>query len=115
MTEDKEGKPAKDQLDLGSYIEGQEGPQIIKSEFYETRKTLKNKKAEGIDEIPVAFLKQLGAKVTIKLFNICCKIYDEGKGPKDFVESIIEKKAEAEECSDYRTLSLISHASKILI
>jgi len=77
-----------------------------------------NKEAEGIDEIPVEFLKQLGEKATKELFDICCKIYDEGQRPKDFVESIIvliEKKAGAEECSDYRTLSLISLASKILI
>jgi len=45
---DKEGKPAEDQLDLGPCIEGQEGPQIMKSEFEETLKKLKNKKAEGI-------------------------------------------------------------------
>jgi len=81
-------------------------------------KKLKNKKAEGIDEIPAEFLKQLGEKAMKELYDICCKIYDEGQWPKDFVEVIIvpiEKKVGAEECSDYRTVSLISHASKILI
>jgi len=103
---------------LGPCIEEQEGPQIIKSEFEEALKKLKNKKAEGIDEIPAEFLKQIGEKATKELYDIWCKIYKEGQWPKDFVESIIipiEKKAGAEECSDYRTLSLISHASKILI
>jgi len=51
-----------------------------------------------------------------ELYDICWKIYEEGQWPKDVVESIIipiEKKVGAEECSDYRTLSLISHPSKI--
>jgi len=79
---------------------------------------LKNKKTEGMDKVPVEFLKQVGEKATKELFDICCKMYGEGHWPKDFVESIIiliGKKPGAEECSDYRTLSLISRASKNLI
>jgi len=81
----------------------------MKSEFEEALKKFKNKKTEGIDEIPAEFLKQLGEKVTKKLYNICCKIYEEAQWPKDFAESIIiliEKKVGAEECSDYGTLSM---------
>jgi len=81
-------------------------------------KKLKKKKAEGIDEIPVKILKQLGEKAANELFEIYCELYDKGQWPNDFIESIIipiEKKAGAEDCSDYRTLSLISPVSKILI
>jgi len=90
----------------------------MKSEFEEALKKLNNKKAEGMDDIPAECLKQLGEKATKELYDICCKIYEEGQWPKDFVESIvipIEKKVGAEDCSNYRTLSLISHTSKILI
>jgi len=101
---DREGKPAEDQLDLGPCIEEQEDPQIMKSEFEETLKKLKNKKAEGIDKIPAEFLRQVGEKAMKELYNICCKICEEGQWPKDCVESIvipIKKKVGAEECSDY--------------
>jgi len=56
----KEGKPAEDQLDQGPYIEGQEGPQIMKSVVDKALTKLKSKKAERIDEISVDFVKHLG-------------------------------------------------------
>lgn len=46
-----------------------------------------------------------------------CKIYDEGEMPDDFTKCIIipiPKKARAQSCDQFRTLSLVSHASKIL-
>ena len=69
----------------------------MKSEFDEAVKRLKNKKAEGIDEISAEFLEQLYEEASKELLNICSIIYNEGKWPKDFVESItlpIEKKLE---------------------
>jgi len=61
-------------------------------------KKLKNKKAEGIDEIPAEFLKQLGEKAMKELYDICYKIYEEGQWTKDFVATMItpiEKKVGA--------------------
>jgi hypothetical protein len=46
------------------------------------------------------------------------EIYNTGIWPEDFTKSVlipIPKKANAVDCSDYRTISLISHASKILL
>jgi hypothetical protein len=46
------------------------------------------------------------------------EIYNTGIWPEDFTKSVmipIPKKANAVECSDYRTISFISHASKILL
>src|SRR6218665_3218798 len=43
-------------------------------------------------------------------------MYNKGEWPDDFSKSIvvpIEKKANATECGDFRTISLIPHASKI--
>jgi len=45
-------------------------------------------------------------------------MYEQGKWPEDFVKSImipIPKKENATDCSDYSTISLIPHASKIML
>src|SRR5437867_9514366 len=46
------------------------------------------------------------------------KIYQSGSIPEDFRKSIfvpIPKVSKAQECSDFRTIALISHASKVLL
>src|SRR5437867_10730218 len=46
------------------------------------------------------------------------KIYQSGSIPEDFRKSIfvpIPKVSKAQECCDFRTIALISHASKILL
>ena len=46
------------------------------------------------------------------------KIYNTGIIPDDFLQNIfitIPKVNRAQDCSDYRTISLISHTSKILL
>jgi len=52
------------------------------------------------------------------LFEICRQIH-QGEWPDDFMESIIiliEKKSGAKEsCVDFRTISLVTHASKIVL
>ena len=53
-----------------------------------------------------------------ELAELCIKIYETGKWPEDFTKVVmipIQKKPHAVECTDYRTISLISHASKILL
>ena len=50
-----------------------------------------------------------------KLIN---KIYNTGYFPEDFRRSIfvpIPKVSKAQECSDFRTIALISHTSKVLL
>ncbi|XKL69148.1 hypothetical protein PGB90_006917 [Kerria lacca] len=44
-------------------------------------------------------------------------MYEEGEVPEDYQKSrlvMIPKKAGARKCEDYRTISLLPHASKIL-
>ena len=46
------------------------------------------------------------------------KIYETGKCPADFLQTVItalEKKPNATECSNFRTISLLGHAAKVLI
>jgi Reverse transcriptase (RNA-dependent DNA polymerase) len=49
---------------------------------------------------------------------VCREIYETGLWPKEFLETLlipIEKKAGASKCEDFRTISLISHAAKVLL
>jgi hypothetical protein len=54
----------------------------------------------------------------LKLVKLCKEIYETGIWPEDFTKIVmipIPKKNNAIECADHRTISLISHASKILL
>ena len=75
---------------------------------------LKNKKATGPVGIPAELLKALGSAEKRELFEICNEIYIHGEWPEGFLESIIipvEKKSGAQECVDFRMISLVSHAT----
>ena len=53
-----------------------------------------------------------------KLHSICKQIWKTQQGPQDWKESVfipIPKKGNPKECSNYRTIALISHASKVML
>jgi len=53
-------------------------------------------------------------KILTKLINT---IYETGEWPKDFTEVTmiaLKKNTQATKCSDHRTISLISHTTKII-
>ena len=55
-----------------------------------------------------------GLKILIKLSNTLCNT---GEWPQDFTEVtmiVLKKKTKATKCSDYRTISLIAHTTKII-
>jgi len=81
-------------------------------------KELKAKKAEGPDGIPEELSKSLESKGKRELFAICSQIYETSEWPNDFMESVIiriEKKSGAQECVDFRTISLVLYASKVVL
>ena len=52
------------------------------------------------------------------LHSICQKIWKTQQWPQDWKRSVfisIPKKGNAKECSNYRTIALISHASKVML
>ena len=52
------------------------------------------------------------------LHSICQQIWKTQQWPKDWKRSVfipIPKKGNAKECSNYRTIALISHASKVML
>src|SRR5207248_220133 len=96
----------------------QKGPGILLTEIQEAIKEMKNGKVSGVDDIPAEFLKMLDEKAMHSLSKLCMEIYETGIWPEDFTKVVmipIPKKVNATECADHRTISLISHASKILL
>ena len=52
------------------------------------------------------------------LHSICQQIWETQQWPQDWKRSVfipIPKKGSAKECSNYRTIALISHASKVML
>jgi hypothetical protein len=79
---------------------------------------MKRGKATGVDNIPIEFLKNLKEDNLTIFSNLINDIYQQGELPEDFKKSImipIPKKQNSQECSNFRTLSIISHASKVLL
>jgi hypothetical protein len=118
---DKDGKPSEAdfQMEEESLVDPDAlGPDLMESEVTEAIKEMKNNKAEGIDGIPGEFWKNLGQEGMKVLIDLCRKIYVTGIWPSDFTKAVmvpLPKKVNAVECNDYRTISLIPHASKILL
>ena len=75
-------------------------------------------KASGGDAIPVELFKILkddGVKV---LHSICQQIWKTQQWPQDWKRSVfipISKKGSARACSNYCTIALISHTSKVML
>ena len=95
-----------------------EGPEILKEEVTAAIKRIKNGKAPGIDEITGEMLKALDEEGIDIITNLIRLMYDTGKLPKDLRHSIfvkIPKKHNAVDCSDYRTLAIMSHVTKVLL
>ena len=116
----KENKPNLEELSLERMenIEDYMGPSLLDSEIEEAIKAMKKRKAEGCDSIPAELLQNLGDKAMREMKDICKEIYSTGIWPEDFLKTVmipIKKKPLAVDCSDHRTISLIAHASKIML
>ena len=75
-------------------------------------------KASGSDGIPVELFKILKDDAVKVLHSICQQILKIYGWPKDWKMSVfipIPKKGTAKECSNYCTVALISHASKVML
>ena len=74
-------------------------------------------KASGGDGIPVELFQILNDAVKV-LHSICQQIWKTQQWPQDWKRSVfipVPKKGNAKECSNYRTIALISHASKVML
>ena len=91
--------------------------EILKSLLQEVKWTLESitmNKASGGDGIPVELFQILEDDAVKVLHSICQEIWKTHQWPQDWKRSLfipISKKGNAEECSNYHTIALISHAS----
>ena len=81
-------------------------------------KQLSNGKAPGMDGIPAEIYKHGGSHLVSKLTNLFVIIWSEGSVPQDFKDasiiSIFKNKGSRTCCDDYRGISLLTIAGKIL-
>ena len=75
-------------------------------------------KASGGDGIPVELFQILKDDAVKVLYSICQEIWKTQQWPQDWKRSVfipIPKKGNVKECSNYRTIALISHVSKVML
>ena len=75
-------------------------------------------KASGGDGISVALFQILKDDAIKELHSVCQQLWKTQQWPQDWKRSVfipIPKKGNAKECSNYRTIALISHASRVML
>ena len=81
-------------------------------------KQLKNGKATGCDDISAEMIKASLLLGIPLLHKLIVKIWQTGEWPEDWRRAVlipIPKKGYLQQCSNYRIISLISHASKVML
>jgi len=76
-----------------------------------------NKASRG-DGIPVELFQTLKDDAVKVLHSICQQIWKTQQWPQEWKRSVfipVPKKSNAKECSNYHTIALISHASKVML
>ena len=91
---------------------------ILECEVKWTLGSITKNKASGGDGIPVELFQILKDDTVKVLHSICQHIWKTQQWPQDWKRSVsipISKKDNAKECSNYCTIALISHASKVML
>ncbi|XP_063611050.1 uncharacterized protein LOC134784809 [Penaeus indicus] len=102
---------------LPRFTESVDGPKILPSDIREALR-MKRNKAAGPDGIVMEMIELLGDYGVEKLTEVVNKIYDDGVFPDELSKSIfiaLPKKPGAVECELHRTISLMSHVTKIIL
>ena len=93
-------------------------PDILEFEVKWVLGSITMNKVTGGDGIPVELF-QIIKDDAIKVLNsICQQIWKTQQWPQDWKKSVfipIPKKGNAKECSNYHTIALISHTSKVML
>ena len=93
-------------------------PDILACEVKWTLQSITKNKTSGSDGIPVELFQILKDDAVKVLHSTCQKIWKTQQWPQDWKRSVfipIPKKGNAKECSNYPTIALISHASKVIL
>ena len=93
-------------------------PDILECEIKWALESITTNKASGGDGITAELFQILKDDVVKVLPAICQQIWKIQQWPCDWKRSVfipISKKSNAKECSNYHTVALISHASKVML
>ena len=93
-------------------------PDILRCEVKWALGSITVNKASGRNGIPAELFQILKDDAVKVLHSICQQIWKTQQWPQDWKRSVfipIPKKGNAKNCSNYCTIALISHASKVLL
>ena len=93
-------------------------PNILEGKVNWALGSITMNKARGGDGIPVELFQILKDDAVKVLPSICPQIWKTQQWPQDWKRSVfipIPKNGNAKECSNYHTIALISHASKVMV
>uniref|UniRef100_A0A4W2HJ14 RNA-directed DNA polymerase n=1 Tax=Bos indicus x Bos taurus TaxID=30522 RepID=A0A4W2HJ14_BOBOX len=93
-------------------------PGILECEVKWALESITMNKASGGDGIPVELFQILKDDAVKVLHSICQQIWKTQQWPQDWKRSVfipVPKKGNPKECSNYHTIALISHASKVML
>ena len=93
-------------------------PDILECEVKWALGSITTNKVSGGDEIPVELFRILKDDTVKVLHSVCQQIWKTQQWHRDWKRSgfiPIPKKDNAKECSNYCTMALISHASKVML
>ena len=93
-------------------------PDILECEVKWSLESITMNKASGGDGIPAELFQILKGGAVKVLHSICQQIWKTQQWPHDWKKSAfipIPKKGNTKECSNYHTIELISHASKVML
>ena len=93
-------------------------PHTLECEVKWALESITMNKASGCDGIPVELFQILKDDALKVLHSTCQQIWKTQQWPQDWKGSVfipIPKKGNAKECSNYCTVALISHASKVML
>ena len=116
-TEELDKKDLHDPDNRGGVITHLE-PDILECEVKWALESITTNKASGGDGIPVKLFPILKDDALKVLHSICQQIWKTQLWPQDWKRSVfipIPKKSNAKKCSNYHTIALISHASKVML
>ena len=93
-------------------------PDILECEVKWALESITINKASGGDGIPIELFHILKDDAVKVLHSICQQIWKTQQWPQEWKRSLfipIPNKGSAKECSNYHTIALISHASKVML
>ena len=93
-------------------------PDILECEVKWALGSITTNKASGGDGIPIELFQILDDDVVKVLHSLYQQIWKTQQWPRDWKRSVfipIPKKGNANKCSNYHTIALISHASKVIL